>query len=184
MGFQDREIVEELPHIRRFAISLMRHSDKADDLVQDCVVRAIANKNSFEAGTNLRSWLFTILHNLFVDSHRRGFDRWTVTGIPNFADCATVRPRQGDKVLLNEVASAIGALPETQRYVVLLVGMQGYSYEEAAKITGVPVGTVRSRLSRARGTLRELLNLDDQDEVSVQYDQENADHPERLRLTA
>ncbi len=184
MGFRNNELVEELPHIRRFAISLLKHGDRADDLVQDCIVRAMANRNSFATGTNLRSWLFTILHRLFVDTCRRGSDRWTTTGVPYLIDSARVEPRQGDKILLNEVASAVAELPSTQRYVILLIGMQGYSYGEAAEIVGVPVGTVRSRLSRARNALREMLSLDDQDGVDVPYDREKSDHRGGLRLTA
>ena len=161
MGFKDQELLDQLPHLRRFAISLMKDREKADDLVQDCLVRALTKKTSFETGTNLRSWLFTILHNLFIDSHRRGSSQSTTVAAHDAIDRAMVAPRQSDRLLLGELGSTIAKLPSAQRYVILLVSLHGYSYQEVAAMTGVPVGTVRSRLSRARGFLRGRLHLDE-----------------------
>ncbi len=155
MSFTEQEIIDQIPHLRRFAIALMKDRDRADDLVQDCLVRAFANATQFKAGTKLRSWLFTILHNLFIDSHRR---RGGLPGTANAHDeleFATVEPHQVHNILLNELKSAVSELPKDQRSILLLAAVEGYSYQEVAEIVGVAVGTVKSRLSRAREALRE-----------------------------
>ena len=157
MSFSDHDLVHQIPHLRRFAISLLRNRDRADDLVQDCLARALAKKGSFRAGSNLRSWLFAILHNLFIDGHRRNGGR-TVSAAADLAiEHARVEPRQDDRMLLKELFVAIAALPDAQRFVLLMVAVEGLDYQEAATAIGVPVGTVRSRLSRARRILRDML---------------------------
>jgi len=154
MGFHDHELIEQMPNLRRLAISLVRDGDKADDLVQDCMIRALSNRMSFRTGTNLRSWLFKILHNLFIDGHRRRLNRPTATGGAEAIERAAIDAPQDNDVLLTEVRSAVAALPESQRAILLRVALAGHSYQDVARTTGVPVGTVKSRLSRARDTLR------------------------------
>ena len=154
MSFRDNELIEQLPNLRRFAISLARDGDKAEDLVQDCMIRALSNRSSFQTGTNLRSWLFKILHNLFIDGHRRRVNRPTATNGPEEIERAAVEAPQDNDVLLTEVKSAVAALPDAQRAILLRVAMAGHSYQDVARAAGLPVGTVKSRLSRARETLR------------------------------
>lgn len=165
MSFEDQDLLDQIPHLRRFAVSLLRNRDHADDLVQDCVVRALSKKELFRAGTNLRSWLFTILHNLFIDGQRRGPGRLITFAGESAIDHVRVEPQQGDRLLLKELAAEIAALPSAQRFVLSLVIIQGMSYQEAAAVIGIPVGTVRSRLSRARSVLRENLSFKDGDEI-------------------
>lgn len=173
MSFDDQDLLDQEPHLRRFAVSLMRNRDQADDLVQDCFVRALSKREFFQAGTNLRSWLFTILHNLFIDGQRRGGGRMISLAADLSEDHVRVEPEQGDRLILKDLAVAIAALPSAQRVVLFLVTIQGFSYQEAASEIGVPVGTVRSRLSRARGILRENLEVDDRDAVIDQTDTQN-----------
>lgn len=150
------EIETHIPVLRRFALSLSRDSDRADDLVQDCVTRAIERIDQFQEGTNLRSWLFTILRNIHLDGVRR-----TSRG-PGFADldhvpaaCVSTQPSQLWHVELREFASNFEQLPDTDRQVLLLVAVEGLSYAEVADTLGIAVGTVKSRLSRARTRLRD-----------------------------
>jgi len=154
MSFRDNELIEQIPNLRRFAMSLVRDRDNADDLVQDCMIRALSNRASFEKGTNLRSWLFKILHNLFIDGHRRRVSRPTSVKSSEEIERVPVAASQDNEVLLTEVKSAISALPDGQRAILLRVALAGHSYQDVAQTTGLPVGTVKSRLSRARETLR------------------------------
>lgn len=159
MSFDDRDLLEHLPHLRRFAVSLLRNRYQADDLVQDCLVRALTKKHLFRTGTNLRSWLFTVMHNLFIDHQRHANDRRLADVSLDALDRVGVQPRQGHRLVLKELETALAALPDQQRSVLLLVALEGYSYQEAAMMTRVPIGTVRSRVSRARGLLREKLQF-------------------------
>jgi RNA polymerase sigma-70 factor (ECF subfamily) len=154
MSFRDQELIEQMPNLRRFAISLARDGDKADDLVQDCMIRALSNRKSFETGTNLRSWLFKILHNLFIDGHRRRVSRPTLADGSEAIERAAMDATQDNEVLLSEVKTAVASLPDAQRAILLRVALAGHSYQDVAHTTGLPVGTVKSRLSRARDSLR------------------------------
>lgn len=153
------ELVTEIPYLRRYARALSRsaRSDEADDLVQACLERALLKVHAWQPGTNLRAWLFTILHNLFISELRRR--RPLYVPMPerlSVHEAATaVRPEA--YLELEAVEQALQRLPVEQREVILLVGVEGLSYEETAQVLGVPVGTVRSRLSRGRGALRALI---------------------------
>ena len=146
----------QIPAVRRYARALARSPDQADDLVQDCLCRALQKQHLWEPGTNLRSWLFTILHNQHVNGIRSAIRRGTE--VPDDGDdiepLLVGAPRQDDRLLLRDLHRAFGVLSMEQREVVLLVGLEGLRYAEVAAILGVPVGTVRSRLSRAREALR------------------------------
>ncbi len=153
-------LVEHIPHLRRYAWSLLRNREEADDLVQECLVRAIAKQHSFRPGTNLRAWLFTILHNHYVDIMRgRKNLRFSLTS-EDIPAGASVEPNQIHFLDLQRLSTALGRLPLNQKTALLLVSLEGMSYEETAEITGVAVGTVKSRVSRARETLRHWISHD------------------------
>jgi RNA polymerase sigma-70 factor (ECF subfamily) len=150
-------ILAELPSLRRYARALTRDADLADDLVQDCLERALSRWALWRRREHLRPWLFAIMHNLHANAVRR---RARARGI--FADGLgdaemPVPSTQIDGLALRDLAAALEQLPDDQHQTVLLVGLEGFTYAEVASITGVPIGTVMSRLSRGRERLRLLL---------------------------
>lgn len=147
---------ECLPHLRAYARSLSRNADVADDLVQDTLLRGWAARNQFTMGTNFRAWMFTILRNRFLDECRNGRGREMRTSDISSYDLV-VGPTQEVVVEFDDMARAYWRLSPNHREIIMLAGAMGASYEEAAKIIGCPVGTVRSRLSRARTELHESL---------------------------
>ena len=151
-----RLIEQEIPRLRRYARALTRDIEQADDLVQNCLVRALAKERLWQFGTNLRAWLFTVLHNGHINSVRRSIREQTdaVAATESFARAQSEPSARLD---LLDVEQAIRKLPEPQRRVILLIGLEGMRFDEAAEMLGVPVGTVRSRIARARHTLRKLL---------------------------
>jgi len=155
--FRFRQIEEELPRLRRYARYLARDPDQADDLVQECLLRAIARIDSWEPGTNLRAWLFVILRNIFISELRRAGRAPTEGAIEDEHPGLAVSGRQETRMALVELQKALDMLSSEHREVLLLVAVEGLKYEEAAEVLAVPVGTVRSRLSRARSALRDLL---------------------------
>jgi len=160
------DLVEpHIPSLRRYAMVLLRYDEeRSDDLVQDCLVRAMSRWHLWRQPGNLRAWLFTILHNIYVNDVEKAAARPNVIELQEYLPGISVPPEQGDGLALREVAQAVQRLPEEQKQILLLVGLEGFSYDEAAQIAGVPVGTVMSRLSRARRKLREM--LDDGDETN------------------
>lgn len=151
------EIQTHLPVLRRFAISLARDVDLAEELVQNAVARAVERIDQYEDGTNLRAWLFTILRNIHFDDRRR------VSRGPAFQDIAdtthanlATMPAQEWHIQLREFSECFATLPKGDQDVIMLIAVDGLAYEEAAKILSIPVGTVKSRLSRARSRLRDL----------------------------
>ena len=148
-----------IPDLRAFAYSLSGASHKADDLVQETLVKAWANFSSFQEGTNLRAWLFTILRNEFYSQMRKaGREIEDVDG--KFSGNLSVPAAQTSQIEFNEMRHALLKLPEDQREAIILVGASGLSYEEAAEICGAAVGTIKSRVSRARARLAALLGED------------------------
>lgn len=156
-------VVGCIPHLRRYARALTKDADKADDLVQECLAKAIGRENQFQPGTNLRAWLFTILHNQFMDEMRRQAARPKLVAIDDNVRKLSDPPSQDATVELRRLEAALQELPVDQRIVTLLVGLEGMNYAEAAEVVGVPVGTVRSRLSRAREALRQMMEYEDLD---------------------
>jgi RNA polymerase sigma-70 factor (ECF subfamily) len=142
-----------VPSLRAFAISLCGNVDRADDLVQEALLRGLANLGSFEPGTNMSAWLFTILRNL---KRRREVE--DVDG--SYAEQLTFSPEQSTRLEINEFREALKLLPPEQREALILVGASGFSYEEAARICGCAVGTIKSRVNRARGRLAEILSIE------------------------
>lgn len=152
-----RELLsDEIPSLRRYAIALCRDRDQADDLVQDCLLRAL-NSDDKLRGSNLRAWLFAILHNVFVDKMRRRGREPNLSTIDHIDETSGSSGNQEHAVRLQELKRALVMLPDDQRETVLLVGLEGMTYEQVAEVTGVAIGTVRSRLSRGRERLRQLL---------------------------
>jgi RNA polymerase sigma-70 factor, ECF subfamily len=147
----------EIPRLRRYARYLRREPDHADDLVQECLVRAIAKIDTWQPGTNLRAWLFVILRNCHINEIRREQRIDPIDDAPADEPSLVTPGNQEASVALSEVRRAYLGLSEQHREVLLLVAIEGLQYEEAAVILDVPLGTVRSRLSRARQALREAL---------------------------
>jgi len=152
-------IEDEIPRLRRYARALTRDINAADDLVQDCLTRALSKIHLWQEGTDLRAWLFTILHNQYVNHVRRAVREGAAVGLSDAEPLLTSAPNQGKRLELRDLERAIAKLPEEQRSVLLLVGLEGMRYEEVAAVLNVPVGTVRSRLSRGREMLRQLMGL-------------------------
>lgn len=158
------DIEAEIPRLRRYARALTRDLIAADDLVQDCLTRALGKLHLWQEGTDLRAWLFTILHNQYVNHVRRAVREGAAVGLNESEPLLTRAPQQGKRLELRDLQRAIAKLPEEQRSVILLVGLEGMHYEEVAAVLGVPVGTIRSRLSRGREALRRLMGLVPDDE--------------------
>ena len=154
-----RKIEEEIPRLRRYARALTRDVNAADDLVQDCLTRALSKVHLWQKGTDLRAWLFTILHNQYVNHVRRAVREGSSVGLSDNEPMLTTVPNQGKRLELRDLERAIAKLPEEQRSVLLLVGLEGMRYEEVATVLDVPVGTIRSRLSRGREMLRQLMGI-------------------------
>jgi RNA polymerase sigma-70 factor (ECF subfamily) len=153
------EIEASIPALRRYAWSLLRDTDDADDLVQDCLVRALDHVAADPAVAAVRPWLFTIMHNLFV-SRWRTTRRRRVTMPADAADNVEVPvgPEQDDALSRRDLLAGLDRLTEDQRQVLLLIGVEGLEYREVASILDVPVGTVMSRLSRARDSLHAYMD--------------------------
>jgi len=144
-----------LPRLRIYALSLTRDRDAAEDLVHDTVIKALTGRNSFQPGTNLAAWLFRIQRNEFISGLRRR--RPTVPVDTAIAESLSHPPHQDSGLVMREFMSAFGKLAAAQREALLLAVLEGLPYETIAEHTGVSVGTVKSRISRARDTLERLL---------------------------
>lgn len=155
MGERERLIVAEIPSLRRYARALTGDAATADDLVQDCLERALSRSHLWLKRGSMRAWLFTILHNVHANRVRSESRRPRLVPIEN-GHHASVLPTQDHAIRLSQFAAALEQLPEEQRAVILLVGLEDMTYAESAKILGVPIGTVMSRLSRGRERLRQL----------------------------
>ena len=152
-----KRIADELPRLRRYARALLKNPDRADDLVQDTVVRALAKAHLWQPDTDLRAWLFTLMHNQYVNFVRKSVREGSHCSIEAAYDLGKPAS-QTDNLMLRDFKRALDALPSEQRSVVLLIGLEGLKYEDVADILNVPVGTVRSRLSRAREAMRHLMD--------------------------
>ena len=156
-------LLAEIPSLRAFAISLSGNGDKADDLVQETLMKAWAAHASFAEGSNLRAWLFTIMRNTYFSQYRKA--RREVQDVDGEAAARLVsHPEQQGHLDLADFRIALDQLSADQREALLLVGASGFSYEEAAEICGCAVGTVKSRVNRARQRLMQLLAVDSADE--------------------
>jgi RNA polymerase sigma-70 factor, ECF subfamily len=154
-----QQIEAELPRLRRYARALVRDVVGADDLVQDCLTRALGKLHLWREGTDLRAWLFTILHNQYVNHVRRSVRTGTTMTFAGMDLLLSQPANQAAGLELRDLDRALAQLIAEQREVILLIGLEGMSYCDASAVLGVPIGTVRSRLSRGRLALRELMDI-------------------------
>jgi RNA polymerase sigma-70 factor, ECF subfamily len=154
------EMLAAIPSMRGYAISLTSNIDLADDLVQGAIERAWRNLDRFQPGTNMNAWLFTILRNGLYSHFRKA--RYEIADSDGmYAAQLLTAPEQDAKVEFTDFQKALARLPVDQREALILVGAQGLSHDEAAKVCGVTIGTIKSRVFRARVSLAELLSLED-----------------------
>ncbi|KIN62942.1 RNA polymerase sigma-70 factor [Sulfitobacter noctilucicola] len=163
------ELVEHLPAMRAFAISLTRNGSIADDMVQDTLVKAWTNIEKFEVGTNMRAWLFTILRNTYY-SNRRKAKREVADVDGVFTESLAEKPAHDGHMQMADFRRALLQLKDEQREALLLVGASGFSYEEAAEMCGVAVGTIKSRTNRARAQLAEIMGLNEDEPLEMTDD--------------
>jgi len=164
---QDKTVIGELlkhvPMLRAFAISLCGNVDRADDLVQETLLKALANIENFKLGTNMPAWLFTILRNHFRSEYRKR-RREVEDGDGTYAETLKSYPEQFGRLEFEEFRVALAKLPIPQREALLLVSASGFSYEDTAAILGCAVGTIKSRVNRARVRLAELMGIEGSDD--------------------
>lgn len=158
-------LTDVVPHLRAYARSLSGNRDFSDDLVQEALLKAWAARQRFEAGTNIRAWTFIILRNVFLSQMRRNkfvgdWDELTSDRVLSMSG------QQDDQINLADVQRGLNALPAAQREALILVGAGGFSYEEASEICDVAIGTIKSRVARARAALEKLLDSDDQNSLA------------------
>jgi len=152
------DLLSVIPNLRAFAVSLCGNLDRADDLVQETLVKAWSNIGSFVEGTNLRAWLFTILRNIYYSEYRKR-RREVADPDGTFAAKLATAPAQSGHMDLLDFRAALQQLPSDQREALILIGASGLSYEEAAGICGSAIGTMKSRVNRARSRLAEMLSI-------------------------
>lgn len=160
-GMEQRKaaILAELPRLRRYSRALLRDPDAADDLVQDCLERALRRLDNWQTDENPRRWLFTIMHNLFIDQTRRTRRRAEVVTLTlDDSEAVSAPAEQHESIATREIMDALQEIRPDRRAAILLVGLEGFSYAEAATLLGVPAGTLMSRVSRGREELRGLLD--------------------------
>ena len=177
-----REVKAEIAGLRRYARALTRDLVEADDLVQDCLTRALGKLHLWQQGTDLRAWLFTILHNQYINRVRRAAREGAAIGLSEREPLLARAPQQGSRLDLRDLERAIAKLPSTQRSVILLVGLEGMSYGEVAAVLDVPVGTIRSRLSRGREALRRLTGVAQSQDEDTAIARPNFRSPPTRRL--
>ncbi len=147
-----------IPALRRYASALLRDRQEVDDLVHDCLLRALDQLHTRHADADMRAWLFAIMHNLFVSRLRQSKARGHMDPIEAVSEGALgVQASQDEHVHTHDIIRAVDSLPEPQRSVLLLVSVEDLSYAEVARVLGIPVGTVMSRLARGRERLREIM---------------------------
>src|ERR1700730_15892045 len=158
-GFFSRDLLATIPSLRAFARSLGASPDRADDLVQETLIKAWANQGSFVLGTNLKTWLFTILRNTAYSHYRKHWREVEDTD-GSYAASLVTQPDQIAHLDMADFKSALDTVPAEQREALILVGASGFSYEEAAQICGCAVGTIKSRVNRARTRLVEIMSIE------------------------
>ncbi len=151
-------LIAEIPHLRRFARGLCGDASLADDLVQDCIERALKKSHLYDTSKPLRAWLYAVLRNINVSNWRSNVKHTSAKNIDDLEDFeGSSRAEQEDNFSTTLITEALDKLPALQREVLILVSLEEVSYRDAAEIIGVPIGTIMSRLSRARSTLKDIL---------------------------
>jgi RNA polymerase sigma-70 factor, ECF subfamily len=164
MGDFGKLLEEQIPRLRRYARALTRNAPTADDLVQDCLTRAVAKQHLWQPGTDLRAWLFTILHNQHVNYVRSSTKKGVSVEVEQVASALPIEPNAIPSLELRDLRVALAKLPIEQREAILLVGLEGMDYEDTARVLNIPIGTVRSRLSRGRAELRKMMGFSEEPE--------------------
>lgn len=149
-------IARSIPHLRRYAIALTRNADSADDLVQESLEKALRKRHHWRRTGNLRSWLFSIVYRTYLDRWRSRARVGRTVGMEAIDSHVQEPPNQEPRLHVHRIVKALDRLPDDQRETILLVALEGLTYDEVADAMNVPVGTVRSRLSRGRRALREM----------------------------
>lgn len=157
------DLLRQIPNLRAFAVSLCGNSERADDLVQETLVKAWSSLDTFQSGSNMRAWLFTILRNAYYSDFRKR-RREVEDADGKIAATVATHPEQDGHVDFADLRRALDTLASDQREALILVGASGFSYDEAAEICGVAPGTIKSRVNRARTRLAELLSVRSADE--------------------
>ena len=157
-GVFREQLIAAIPGLRAFGLSLTSRGDRADDLVQETLMKAWKHQDSYQPDTNIKAWLYTILRNEFYTQLRKR-KREVEDADGFYSGKVAVHAEQQGHMDMNDLRKALGVLPEDQREAVILVGASGFSYEEAAEICNVAVGTIKSRVNRARSKLTEILKL-------------------------
>ncbi|MEQ8319758.1 MAG: sigma-70 family RNA polymerase sigma factor [Rhodospirillales bacterium] len=158
-----RLMTQEIPRLRRYALTLSSDIGKADDLVQDCLEHAIRKRGQLKKAGSIRAWMFRILYTRFINEEKRHRNSRAHVPIDDAEHLLSVRPQQEVTQNCREIIAAFQKLPDEQRAVLAMTVVEGFSYDEIALTLDVPIGTVRSRLSRARETLRTLYQPDDEE---------------------
>jgi len=151
------EVENCIPSLRRYAVALLRDRYKADDLVQDCLERAIRKRSLWRRTGSIRRWLFTIMHNIHISQIRKSGRQPITVEFEEVAHQVRTRDGQGPGDWTHDIAFCLSQLPEPQRQVILLVALEGFSYKETSQMLQIPEGTIMSRLSRAREQLRKMM---------------------------
>lgn len=149
-------MAKEIPRLRRYALSLTADPDAADDLVQDCLERAIRKRHLWKRHGSIRNWLYRVLYNVFLNQRVQQKKMRRQVTLDEFHGVLAEPARQEQQVECKDIAAAMQALPEDQRAAIALTALEGLSYDEAAEVLDIPIGTLRSRLFRGRDRLREL----------------------------
>lgn len=158
-----QQMLAAIPHLRAFAISLSGNIDRADDLVQNALLKGLSNLDKFQPGTSIQAWLFTILRNDFLTQVRRN-KREVEDPEGAWAEKVAVLPEQMSRLDFDDMLKALSRLPLDQREALLLVTAEGLTYEDAARICNTNIGTIKSRINRARRRLAEMLELEAEDD--------------------
>jgi RNA polymerase sigma-70 factor (ECF subfamily) len=156
-GSLNAAIAAEMPRLRRHAVSLLYNTADAEDLIQDCLETALAKQATLKDPTRLRPWMLAILNNLFLMRLRSGSRRGAIGSTEDFADSLAAAAPAEDRAATLDLARAMGRLSMEHRQILLLINLEGHSYDDVAEILAIPRGTVMSRLARARERLRALL---------------------------
>jgi len=159
----NKQLTEQIPHLLRYAKALTRNTDMAEDLIQDCLERAWSKRSLWNSQRKLRPWLFTIMHNLYINEINKRVNKHQ--HVPVDISMIDERVDNSQVLRINELDKALGKLSPEYREIILLAGLEGLSYKEIAVVTDLPLGTVMSRLSRGREKLKQLMDGSEKQKV-------------------
>jgi RNA polymerase sigma-70 factor (ECF subfamily) len=168
-------IESEIPKLKRYAAALFRDRDGADDLVQDTILRALEKSHLWQPGTNFRAWVFTLMHNIYVNNVRRSVRSGSKVNLDHVNP--STAPAQIWSLMMRDLKRGLVRLPEEQRSILWSIGVNGMKYEEAAQAYSTPIGTIRSRLSRARQALNAILQGEGDEAADDQGGHHGGDDP-------